>query len=364
MSAAYPSSIASFPTYSNLDLITPTVANQPDGEIVAVETGLLNGFAHDLKSDATGNNRSLGVSGNAFYNLLLSNNATIGGDATIGGNATIGGTFAVTGAADMSGGAKIVSGQTALDLFYAASGTTVGRIAVGTGLQSLRVNAGATGYEFYTPVSNVPFSAFFGTVFENLTRLNTSVYGSASSPAITTLGMQCDTSSSAGGAACGCSAYLASSLGSMGLNLSVSGSFSLDTKGSDGIIYCGNALDAGLIIGGASSFTPKHWGFKLVWASSGNAALSATQSDGTTEAATVMDSNIIQGDDVVVFAYVSSASTIDYYYWKNGGPISALTRVSTHFPTSGGRALECSVSNRAIASQTVVTFHGAGLGYA
>ena len=172
MSAAYPGSIASFPTYANLDLITPTVANQPDGEIVAVETGLLNGFAHDLKSDATGNNRSLGVSGNAFYNLLLSNNATIGGDATIGGNATIGGTFAVTGAADMSGGAKIVSGQTALDLFYAASGTTVGRIAVGTGLQSLRVNAGATGYEFYTPVSNVPFSAFFGTVFENLTRLN------------------------------------------------------------------------------------------------------------------------------------------------------------------------------------------------
>ena len=92
MSAAYPNSIATFPTYANLDLITPTVANQPDGEIVAVETGLLNGFAHDLKSDATANNRSLGVTGNAFYNLLLSNNATIGGTIGVTGNATLSGT--------------------------------------------------------------------------------------------------------------------------------------------------------------------------------------------------------------------------------------------------------------------------------
>lgn len=48
-------------------------------------------------------------------------------------------------------GALALPGQTALDLFYAIDGESMGRIPKGTGLQIPRLNSGATAYEFHTP---------------------------------------------------------------------------------------------------------------------------------------------------------------------------------------------------------------------
>lgn len=246
--------------------------------------------------------------------------------------------------------------------------TAVTPATYGSATQSAQVTVDQQGR--ITSASNVaiafaPNEGWITTIFENLTRCNSSAFGGGNAPTITSSGMNCDTSASGGGAACGASVYLASSLTSMAPNQGIFGSYNFTTKGSDGIVYLGNALDALLILGGGSSFTPAHWGFKLVWTGSGNAVLSATQSDGATESATIMDANITAGTDVAVFATVNSAGTaINYYYWKNGGTMSAATTLNTHNPTGGGRALECSVSNKTVASQTVVTFHGVGLRYA
>ena len=50
------------------------------------------------------------------------------------------------------GGAWVPS-QVALDFLYASTASQVGRLAVGTALQQVRVNAGATAYEFFTPTA-------------------------------------------------------------------------------------------------------------------------------------------------------------------------------------------------------------------
>lgn len=55
MPASYPSSIKSFPTFADsTDIIFAANQNDPNAEIVAVETGLLNGFQHDLKPLSAG----------------------------------------------------------------------------------------------------------------------------------------------------------------------------------------------------------------------------------------------------------------------------------------------------------------------
>ena len=50
MAASYPTSIKTFPTRSNGNTITPGFFNDPDDEITAIETALLQGTAHNLKA--------------------------------------------------------------------------------------------------------------------------------------------------------------------------------------------------------------------------------------------------------------------------------------------------------------------------
>ncbi len=54
----------------------------------------------------------------------------------------------------MRSGGIAIANQSALDFLYAASPTQLGRIAKGTALQYPRINAGETGYEFATPISD------------------------------------------------------------------------------------------------------------------------------------------------------------------------------------------------------------------
>lgn len=56
-----------------------------------------------------------------------------------------------------TGGIAIAS-QAALDFLYASSSTQFGRLAKGSALQSIRLNSGASAYEFFTPASASPIS--------------------------------------------------------------------------------------------------------------------------------------------------------------------------------------------------------------
>jgi predicted acyltransferase (DUF342 family) len=108
VAASYPSGIKAFPNYANGDQVTPTTINDPNLEITALETGLLDGLAHDLLPDASGNQRNLGADGIRWYDLFLSHDVIVGGDlhvqggispvtgsVTIYGNLTAQGTVAV-----------------------------------------------------------------------------------------------------------------------------------------------------------------------------------------------------------------------------------------------------------------------------
>lgn len=52
---------------------------------------------------------------------------------------------------ELRAGGIAIASQAALDFLYASSATQLGRVAKGTGLQYLRMNAAANAYEFATP---------------------------------------------------------------------------------------------------------------------------------------------------------------------------------------------------------------------
>ena len=72
-----------------------------------------------------------------------------------------------------------------------------------------------------------------------------------------------------------------------------------------------------------------HAGFKIV---DGN--LIATQSDGTTEAVSGTLTTIATGDTLEFYLKMNGSSSIDYYWAKNGGAMSAATNLATHMPTN------------------------------
>lgn len=54
---------------------------------------------------------------------------------------------------ELRAGGIAIASQAALDFLYASSGSQFARVAKGSGLQVVRLNSGATAYEFYTPAS-------------------------------------------------------------------------------------------------------------------------------------------------------------------------------------------------------------------
>ena len=96
MAATYPSGIRAFPVYANGDQVTPATINDPDLEITALETGLLQGLAHDLVPDVTGNHRSLGTPGQEWYDLRVSHDAVVAGTLQVTGGVTLSGAVTLT----------------------------------------------------------------------------------------------------------------------------------------------------------------------------------------------------------------------------------------------------------------------------
>ena len=67
--STYPNSIVSFATINNGDTTNASQINTPNAEIVAIETGLLNGFQHSILPDAD-NTRDAGTTAKNFRNIF------------------------------------------------------------------------------------------------------------------------------------------------------------------------------------------------------------------------------------------------------------------------------------------------------
>lgn len=76
--ASYPSSIVTLATHNDGDSIPASDVNTPNAEIVAMETGLLNGFQHDIKP-LTDNANDLGNSTHAWRNAYIKGTTTLAG---------------------------------------------------------------------------------------------------------------------------------------------------------------------------------------------------------------------------------------------------------------------------------------------
>lgn len=83
------------------------------------------------------------------------------------------------------------------------------------------------------------------------------------------------------------------------------------------------------------TFTNNHIGFKVIKTASGTATLYATQADGTTENASAALTTMAN-DDVLELIFVVGASSVDYYWAKNGGAISAATNLTSNKPATSG----------------------------
>lgn len=105
MAASYPTSTKSFTTKIDGNTISAAHVNDAQDEIVAVETGLRDGLAHDLKfTDAS---YDIGKSG-----------ATRPRHGYFSGNLVAGGTLAITGATTLTGAAALNGGATVTGDIY------------------------------------------------------------------------------------------------------------------------------------------------------------------------------------------------------------------------------------------------------
>lgn len=114
MPASYPGSVKSFPTRNSGDVITDVFFNDPNAEIVAIETGLLQGTAPLNSSNSTVAN--LSVTGGS----TIGGGVVIGGALSVAGNSTIAGSLTVGGAFTFSG-VVTNNGQPRCRLFHAST---------------------------------------------------------------------------------------------------------------------------------------------------------------------------------------------------------------------------------------------------
>lgn len=85
--ATYPGGVKSFAVIADGDVVQADDPNDIQSEVTAIEDALLNGIAHHFKP-VTNNLHDLGASGQAFRDLWLTRNATVGGTLGVTGIAT------------------------------------------------------------------------------------------------------------------------------------------------------------------------------------------------------------------------------------------------------------------------------------
>ena len=97
------------------------------------------------------------------------------------------------------------------------------------------------------------------------------------------------------------------------------------------------------------TFTVAHAGFKIT-KTAGVVSVYATQADGTTETASSALTTLVNNDFLELSFKFNGSSSVDYYWRKNGGAISAPTTLSTNVPTTGGSSLQVSADSNSTIS--------------
>lgn len=110
--------------------------------------------------------------------------------------------------------------------------------------------------------------------------------------------------------------------------------------------------NASIKSGTAFDYTGNHIGFKIIISGS-TASLYATQADGTETASSAL-TTFAANDEVDLIFKVNGSSSVDYYWRKNGGALSAATNLATHIPalSTGSPLLEFAIGNHGTATQS------------
>lgn len=127
----------------------------------------------------------------------------------------------------------------------------------------------------------------------------------------------------------------------------------INTLGTTGSYYIG--IGRPTVAGTGHTFTVAHIGFKVIISGS-VATLSATVADGT-EVATVLGS-LASGDTVDLILQIVSTSSVNFYWRKNGGALSAAINIATHIPTAAEQYLRISIANDSTATTNLFTASG------
>ena len=95
---------------------------------------------------------------------------------------------------------------------------------------------------------------------------------------------------------------------------------------------------------GGITFTDDHIGFKII-KTGGVATLYATQANAATETASAALTTLADNDMIDLILKVNGTTSVDYYWRKAGGALSAATNLTTNLPTTAQNATTYMSSN-------------------
>lgn len=210
-----------------------------------------------------------------------------------------------------------------------------------------------------TPAS--PLTAPGGTlsmklcsVFETLTRFVTDLSGGTLT--FGALGATLSTTATANRYA---SVYMGTDMNSLYLGSPrFTAQFNLSAFAGTGSGYVG--IDLIAAAGAGINFALQdHVGFKILIVA-GVATLYATQSSGGTETPSSALTTILAGDTIDVIAQMNGSASVNYYWRKNGGTLSAPTNLATNVPVppGNGQFFNAAISNNNTANNQVLNVHG------
>lgn len=253
--------------------------------------------------------------------------------------------------ADISGSAAIVDSKL-------AAISTAGKVS-GAALTSLTTIPSGAGI---IPAANLPAAnkIMLATQFETLARF-TEVLVGAGTTTFNTSGLSVNGSGGTAAAATirwalNSGSNFNSAGGSPVFGCSVTTPLGL-AGGSLGSCYMG--IGSPTVAGTGHTFIVRHIGFKIIVVDT-TASLYATQADGTTETASAALTTLAVSDVLDLICVVNGTSSVDYYWRKNGGSLSAATNLTANIPDSTiASSMQFSVANDNTAFNQVLRFGGA-----
>lgn len=116
----------------------------------------------------------------------------------------------------------------------------------------------------------------------------------------------------------------------------------LDLANGVGHFFAG--LGDPTVAGSGITFTVRHIGFKII-KTGGVATLYATQADGTTENVSDPLTTLSEDNFLTLILKINGTDSVDYYWRKNNGALSAPTNLTANLPTLNENRMTVAASN-------------------